>query len=292
MTAGGSQLDVSVVVVSWNTRELTLACLRSIVREMSSRSLACEATLVDNGSNDGTVEAVVAELPSIRIVSLDENAGFARAANRGMAESSGRFVLLLNSDAELPDGALARLVAILDERAEAGALGAALVGDSGERQFSCGRFLNPVNQFAETIGIARLLPFPGLRRSYREDELSQDVVEVDWCVGACLMLRRAALDAVGELDERFFMYSEDEDLCMRLHLAGWSVLHAATLHVRHRGGGSASRALDRMRSAARSSQNAFILKHFGTTRAWCFRILMSLARLKPRRDDARVGWGR
>lgn len=292
MTAGDSQVDVSVVVVSWNTRELTLACLRSIVQEFSSGSLACEATLVDNGSSDGTVEAVVAELPSIRIVSLDENAGFARAANRGVAGSSGRFVLLLNSDAELPGGALARLVAILDDRPEAGALGAALVGDSGERQFSCGRFLNPVNQFAETIGISRLLPFSRLRRSYSDEELSEEVVEVDWCVGACLMLRRTALDAVGELDERFFMYSEDEDLCMRLRVAGWSVLHAASLSVRHRGGGSASRAIDRMRSAARTSQNAFILKHFGATRAFCFRMLMSLARLKPRRDDAQVGWGR
>lgn len=292
MTEGFSQRDVSVVVVSWNTRELTLACLRSIVEEATRGELTCEAILVDNASSDGTIDAAASELPSIRIVSLDENAGFARAANRGVAESCSRYVLLLNSDAELPPNAISRLVSILEDRSDAGAVGAALVGAAGERQFSCGRFLNPVNQFAETMGISRILPFSWLRRSYRDDELKTDVVDVDWCVGACLMLRRAALEAVGDLDERFFMYSEDEDLCLRLRAAGWAVLHATSLAVRHRGGASASRALDRMRSAARASQNAFILKHFGAVRAWCFRTLMVIARLKPRRDDAQVGWGR
>lgn len=285
-------VDVTVVVVSWNTRDLTLACLRSVEAEAVNSSTSIEIVLVDNGSSDGTVDAVVSALPSARVIELPENVGFARAANRGIAEGTGRFALLLNSDAELPVDSISRLVATLDEHPKAAAVGSALVGPDGERQFSCGRFLNPVNQFAETLGLSRVLPFRGLRRSYRAAEFEADVVEVDWCVGACLFLRRSAVESVGALDERFFMYSEDEDLCLRLHEAGWTVLHLPDLKVYHHGGGSAARVLERMRSEARDSQNAFVRKHFGATKAAVFRFLMSLARLKPRRDTSHVGWGR
>lgn len=292
MTESATAPDVTVIVVSWNTRDLTLACLRSVDETAVLPSLRCEVVLVDNASTDATAEAVRSEFPGTRVLALDSNVGFARAANRGMAESDGRYVLLLNSDAQLPEGALARLMTVLDEHPRSGAVGAALEGVAGERQFSCGRFLSPWNQFAETLGLSRLLPFAGLRRSYLDHELGGDVVEVDWCVGACLLLRRSAIDDVGPFDELFFMYSEDEDLCLRLRNGGWSVLHAPSVAVPHRGGASAARALDRMRNEARDSQNAFVRKHFGAFQAACFRALMTVARLKPRRSDSHVGWGR
>lgn len=284
--------DVTVVVVSWNTLELTLECLRSVFDHGADDGLTCDAVLVDNASGDRTVEAVEEAFPSVRIVALDSNVGFARAANRGIVASAGRFVLFLNSDAQLPPGAVARLVAHLDASPRAGAVGAALQGADGSSQFACGRFLTPWNQFAESAGLSRLVPFGGFRRSYDLTELDAEFVDVDWCVGACLLVRRDALDEVGRFDVRFFMYSEDEDLCLRLRKAGWTVVHSPAVVVSHRGGASASRALDRMRKEARESQNAFARKHFGLLGSFAFRLLMSIARLKPRRDASLVGWGR
>ena len=217
MTSVPTQPEVSVVVVSWNTRDLTLACLRSVVAAFPAGSPSVEVILVDNASSDDTVEAVTSSLAPVRVIRLDENVGFARAANRGIAETSGRLVLLVNSDADLSGDSIARLSAILDARPEAGAVGAALVGPDGELQFSCGRFLNPVNQCAESLGLSKLVHVSWLRRTYASSELRGEAVTVDWCVGACLMIRRSALDDVGVFDERFVMYSEYEELCLRRH---------------------------------------------------------------------------
>jgi N-acetylglucosaminyl-diphospho-decaprenol L-rhamnosyltransferase len=283
--------DISVVVVSWRTRELTLACLASLAADAARSGLDVETVLVDNASGDGTVEAVAAAFPAVRVVASGANLGFAAGCNRGLAIAGGRHVLLLNPDAEVPAGTLGALAGFLDATPRAGAVGCRLVSPSGAPQFSAGRFLTPFNQFAETIGLGRILPAAALRRSYRDDELEAEAVEVDWVVGACLAVRRAALDEVGPLDERFFMYSEDEDLCYRLRSAGWTVHLLTRVRVRHVGGGSAAQALGPMREAARASQTAFVRKHMGAGRAALFRILMRVAALKPSREPDRVGWG-
>jgi hypothetical protein len=283
---------MSVVVVSWRTRELTLTCLTSLAVDATRSGLEVETVLVDNASGDGTVEAVAAAFPAVRIVASEANLGFAAGCNRGLAIAGGRHVLLLNPDAEVPAGTLGALVGFLDSTPRAGAVGCRLVSPSGAPQFSAGRFLTPFNQFAETIGLARILPAVALRRSYRDDELEAEAAEVDWAVGACLAVRRAALDEVGPLDERFFMYSEDEDLCYRLRAAGWTVHLLTGLAVRHVGGAAAAKALGPMRAAARASQAAFVRKHKGAARAALFRALMAIAALKPSREPDRVGWGR
>lgn len=285
-------LDVSVVVVSWNTRDLTLACLKSLEVETANSRTTVETVVVDNASTDGTVEAIRREYPDARVVACDTNTGFAAGCNRAIPMVKGRYILLLNPDAELACGALDRMTGFLDATPKAAAVGASLVSPDGEPQFSCGRFLTPLNQFAETIGIGARLPFRALRRSYAQHELIETAVEVDWVVGACLALRREALERVGPLDERFFMYSEDEDLCYRLRLDGWSVWLLPHMRVRHVGGGAAVQALDRMRAEARMSQAAFIRKHHGRAAEFLFRTLMRVASLKPTRRSQSVGWGR
>jgi GT2 family glycosyltransferase len=284
--------DVSVVVVSWRTRELTLACLAALEADAASGRVAAETIVVDNASGDGTVEAVRRAFPRADVVASDRNLGFAAGCNLGVARARGRHVLMLNPDAEVAPGTLAALAGFLDGTPRAGAVGCRLVSPSGEPQFSCGRFLTPFNQFGETLGLSRLAPVAALRRSYASEELDADAVEVDWAVGACLAVRREALDEVGGLDERFFMYAEDEDLCYRLRAAGWGVYLLPRLRVAHAGGASAAQALDAMRAAARASQTAFVRKHAGPARAALFSALMRLAALKPRRDRTRVGWGR
>lgn len=280
--------DVSVVVVSWRTRDLTLAALGAIDADAARSSCAVETILVDNASNDGTVEAVRRDHPRVDVIASDRNLGFAAGCNLGIARARGRHVLLLNPDTEISPGTIDALVRFLDATPRAGAVGCRLVFPSGEPQFSCGRFLTPFNQFAETLGLART---PVLRRSYPERDLTGAAVEVDWVIGAAMMLRRAAIDEVGALDERFFMYSEDEDMCYRLRAAGWHVYLLPAVRVTHVGGASAGQALQPMRAAARASQSAYMRKHHGAARAALFRLLMRLAALKPRRHRSRVGWG-
>ncbi len=281
--------DVSIVVVSWRTRDLTLAALGAIDADAARATSSVETILVDNASEDGTVEAVRRDHPRVDVIASDRNVGFAAGCNLGIARARGRYVLLLNPDTEIAPGTIDALVRFLDATPRAGAVGCRLVSPSGEPQFSAGRFLTPFNQFAETLGLART---PSLRRSYSERELSSESVEVDWIIGAAMMLRRTAIDEIGALDERFFMYSEDEDLCYRLRAAGWSVHILPRVRVTHVGGASASQSLRPMRAAARASQSAYMLKHHGAARAAIFRTLMRLAALKPRRDRSHVGWGR
>jgi GT2 family glycosyltransferase len=284
--------DLSVVVVSWRTRDLTLACLRSIAAEAARGELRVEAVLVDNASGDGTVEAVRSEHPDVLVVESGRNVGFAAGCNAGLAHCSGRHVLFLNPDAEAAPGALPALVRFLDAHPGAGAAGGRLVSPSGEPQFSAGRFLTPINQFAEVAGLSRFVASSARRRSYDADAFTGEPVEVDWLAGACLAVRRTALDDVGTFDERFFMYGEDEDLCYRLRRAGWGVFLLPQATVRHEGGRSAAQALSRMRLEVRASQAAFLRKHHGRASALAFRALMRLASLKPRRAPDRVGWGR
>jgi GT2 family glycosyltransferase len=281
----------SIVVVSWRTRELTLACLRSLEAERASGAPEFETVLVDNASGDGTAEAVRREHPGVDLLESERNLGFAAACNRALAHCRGRFVLFLNPDAELRPGTLATVADFFDRTPEATAAGPLLVAGSGEPQFSCGRFLSPVNQFAETLGLHRLLPLGALRRSYDVGAFDGRPSEVDWVVGACMAVRRDALDELGGFDERFFIYAEDEDLCLRLRRRGGRVFVLPALRVLHHGGGSAAQDFDRMRAAARLSQAAYFRKHHGPAAALLFRGLMALARLKPSRHRDRVAWG-
>jgi GT2 family glycosyltransferase len=284
--------DISVVVVSWRTRDLTLACLAAVEADAGRSKVKAETILVDNASGDGTADATRLMYPRAIVIEAKTNLGFAAGCNLGLARARGRHVLMLNPDAAVPRGMLAALVEFLDATPRAGAVGCRLVSPSGEEQFSCGRFLTPVNQFAETLGIARLVGRPALRRSYDDAELDAPAVAVDWVVGACLAVRRTALDEVGNLDERFFMYSEDEDLCYRLRASGWSIHLLPRLRVAHVGGASAMQAIERMRVSARESQTAFVRKHHGAAHAAVFRTLMRIASLKPGRTRDGIAWGR
>jgi len=284
--------DVSVVIVSWRTRELTLRCLESVYGEVGRGTLSAETIVVDNDSGDGTVDAIRRQFPETVVVENASNVGFAAGCNVGIARASARHVLFLNPDAEAESGAIAALVRFLDATPKAGAAGGWLVDSTGRPQFSAGRFLTAFNQFAEVAGLSKLGGPRSLRRSYDVEELRGEAVAVDWLSGACLAVRRAALDEVGLFDERFFMYGEDEDLCYRLRGQGWGVFLVPRARVVHEGGQSARQALDRMRAEMRASQTAFLRKHRGALSAGTFRLLMRIASLKPRRAPDRVDWGR
>jgi GT2 family glycosyltransferase len=220
---------VSAVIVSFNTREHLLRCIVSLESHVT---LPLDVVVVDNGSSDGSAGAVRRTHPAARVIENGVNLGFAAATNRGLREARAAYCLLLNSDAEVTAGSVEALAAILDERADVGIVGPRTVGADGGPQVSFGPDLTPVSEWRQR----RLVRALRERRpeTVREVEMmSAREQEPAWVSGACLLARKSALDAVGGLDERFFLYEEDVDLCLRARQAGWRVLYTPRAVVMH-----------------------------------------------------------
>lgn len=219
-------MDLSVIVVNWNTRELLAQCLQSIYATV--KDLDFEVYVVDNASGDGSQQMVLTSFPAVCLIENKENAGFARANNQAIRESRGAYVLLLNSDAALTEGAANRMVAVMKADPRVGIVGARLVYPDGRPQISYAPLPTLWREAASLAGLDKRLLRPV------EADPNGGPVAAGMVDGACLMARRQALDEFGLLDERFFMFNEEVDLCKRAHAAGWKVLHvpdAVTIHV-------------------------------------------------------------
>lgn len=226
-------MDLSVVVVSWNVRELLLRCLASVYAQLGDDREG-EVFVVDNASGDGSAEAVATTFPRTNLIVNVENVGFVRANNQALARCRGRYVLLLNPDTVVGEGALARLVDAADADPRVAAAGPMLLYPDGAVQPSRRRFPTLGTALVESTVLQRLPIGAGLRRRfYVADRPHDEEQDVDWLVGACLLVRRAAIEQVGLLDERFFMYSEELDWCRRLRQAGWRVRYVPTAKVVH-----------------------------------------------------------
>ncbi len=233
--------DVSIVIVSWNTRDLLQDCLRTL---RGSTGVSTEVFVVDNGSADGSPAMIAEEFPGVRLILNPENAGFARAANQGLQEARGRFRMLLNSDTRVPEGAISRLVGYMDAHPRVGACGPQLRHFDGT--------LQPTGRAFPTLltAVIAITPVPTWVRRATADRFERRdhgiTAEVDELCGAALLLRRDALAQTGPLDEDFFFFGEDVDLCWRLRDAGWGVVYVADAVVRRavpalmRGGRSAA----------------------------------------------------
>jgi N-acetylglucosaminyl-diphospho-decaprenol L-rhamnosyltransferase len=274
--------NLSIIIVNWNTRDLLAACLESV--EGSKLNVAgstfnlqpanLETLVVDNASSDGSASMVRERFPWVRLVENDENLGFARANNQGIELAQGRYVLLLNSDTVLRAGALAALVGFMDPHPAAGACGARLLNADGTLQPGAHPMLTPGRELWRLFFLERLHP----RATYpmdRWDTVTPHRVEV--IKGACLMLRRAALDQVGPLDDGYFMYTEEVDLCYRLAAAGWELWYVPAAEVVHFGGSSTSQAHEDMYVQLYRSKVQFYRKFGGEPRALRFKAALRLA---------------
>ena len=250
---------VSAVIVSFNTREHLLRCVASLE---THASLPMEVIVVDNGSHDGSVAALRAAHPDVRVLENGANLGFAAACNRGLREARAPYCLLINSDAEVCPGAVAALAAVLDEQPEVGIAGPRTVGPDGGPQVSFGPDLTPLAEWRQRRLVVALRE--GKAAAVREvvalSALEQEPV---WVSGSCLLARKTALDAVGGLDERFFLYEEDVDLCLRVRRAGWRILYTPRALVRHHLGKSMETAPARSRLEYDKSHLRFYAKHRG-----------------------------
>jgi N-acetylglucosaminyl-diphospho-decaprenol L-rhamnosyltransferase len=230
-----NSMDLSVVIVAYNGRNMTLATLRSA--RASLGEISCQWLLVDNGSTDGTADAVEREFPDVRVFRA-ANHGFAAGNNVALPHARGRYVLLLNPDVEIERGTLADLVAALDHRPEVGIASVLQQSTEGKLLPSIRRFPTPARDLGEALGAARLPLLSRLQEIDTDFNSYSRERSVDWLVGAFLLARREAAEQVGPLDERFFMYAEETDWCHRFRQHGWEVRHLPLMTITHHEGDS------------------------------------------------------
>ena len=249
---------LSIVIVGYNSAAHLETCLRSLTEPPPHTDH--EIVVVDNASTDGTPEYLRNRWPGVRLIEAGANLGFARANNLAIRQTFGDLVLLLNPDTIASAGALDGLVQALDAEPAAAIAGPRIVDAGGRPELSFGSMISPLSELRQKILVkAHQYRLPVL--SPLVDRLTATTKYVDWVSGACLLIRRADLEAAGLLDERFFMYTEDVDLCAAVRAAGRRVLFVATVRIVHARGGSAASAPAAVEIAYRRSQIAFYEKH-------------------------------
>jgi GT2 family glycosyltransferase len=270
-------IDLSITIVNWNTRGLLTQCLFSVQNDLQqSPSLNVETFVVDNASADGSAQMVSESFPWVNLICNMDNLGFARANNQAIQQSSGKYVLLLNSDTELHAGSLLTLVAFMEEHSRVGACGARLLGIDGRLEYACHPMLTPEREFWRLTFFDRLWP----RATYTMDAWDINTPRrVEVIKGACLLLRREAVDQVGLLDDRFHMYTEEVDICYRLAQAGWELWYVPRAVVTHYGAASSRQAADTMYVQLYRSKVQFYRKVSGPGSARRFKILTTAAYL-------------
>ena len=236
-------MDLSIVVVTYQSRDHILACLRSLesaLRSEGGSPLTWECVVVDNDSRDGGPELVERELPWARVVRTGGNLGYAKAVNRGLAETSGRSVLVSNPDCIWETGSIARLEAWLGSHARCGIAAPRIHNTDGSLEYSARAYPTPFAFLFNRYSLmSRLFPRnPWTRRYLLLDWDHSSPRGVDWVSGAAMLVRREAVADVGGMDEAFFMFNEDVDWCRRMNLAGWSVDYVPDARVVHHIGAS------------------------------------------------------
>jgi hypothetical protein len=274
--------DLAIVIVSYNTRELLRGCLASL--PAACASLETVVYVVDNQSHDGSAAMVAAEFPAVRLIESGGNLGFAGGNNlvlerlRDAPES--RHVLLLNPDTEAEPGSLATLVRFMDETPDAGACGPMLLNTDGSLQRNGAKFPSPLREFLGVTGLRRL----AMRRYERALGYSREDFtarcEVDQVSGACLMARSEALQRVGPLDARFFMFYEEIEWCHRIKRAGWKVYYVPEARVTHHWMGSVKQASKAMTAQLFRSQLLYYQKTAGPLSVAAIRGIMGLGLAK------------
>jgi N-acetylglucosaminyl-diphospho-decaprenol L-rhamnosyltransferase len=271
---------IAVAVVSFNTRDHLIKCLASVAAEGPQ-----EVVVVDNGSADGSAEAARSTYPGVVVVANASNRGYGSAANQAIEAVESPYVLLLNADTRLRHGALAALTAYLDSRPRAAIVGPRLIDERGRPQPSCFAFPDPLQTFFQTTVAGSLVRrLPRVRDSYRLPSSPPEAGPVPWVMGAALALRRQSMAAVGGFDERFFMYSEEVDLCYRFAKAGWEVHFTPAAVVVHVGGASARQQPAELEAERYLATRRFYAKHYSTsaqrllTVLTVYRMLHNLAR--------------
>ncbi len=282
-------IDLSIIIVNWNVRDLLRECLRSVLAPMARSAeedgyalgpRSVEVLVVDNASADGSAEMVRTEFPGVLLVASDVNLGFAAGNNLGLRRVRGRYVLLLNPDTVVRPGALAAMLGYLDAHPRVGLVGPLLRYGDGTVQSSRRRFPSFGQALMESTILEEWFPRNRWAREYRlEDVPIAGPLQVDWVNGSCMMVRSEAIAQVGLLDERIFMYSEELDWCRRLAAAGWAVVFLPEAEVVHYEGRSSGQVAASRQIYFDSSKVYYFGKHHGACQAEALRLFLLLGHL-------------
>ena len=267
---------LSIVVVSWNTRDLLRECVGSALTAAERLNGPVEVIVVDNASSDGSADMVAKSFPAVRVIRNSSNAGFAAATNQGLRAGRGRFLMLLNPDTKGTPDFLRVLMSFIETDPAAGAVGPRLVGSDGEDQVSC----YPLPTLGKEAW--RLFHLDRLREvaTYPVRQWPVGVPRrVESIQGACMLIRREALEQTGLLDERFFIYTEEIDLCRRLVDAGWSIFWVPAAEIVHYGGASTIQVSRRMFIELYRSKVQYFRKHLGAIGAVGYKTVLLAAAL-------------
>jgi GT2 family glycosyltransferase len=238
--------DLSIILLSWNVRDLLRACLASLLHPHSialpaqpepshdaAAHLSVEVIVVDAASADGSAEMVRSEFPEVKLIASPENLGYTRGNNLGLRAATGRYRLILNPDTEVVGDALPLMIAYMDAHPRVGVLGPQLLYPDHTVQSTRRRFPSLATGLFESTWLQPLAPRRLLDRYHARDLPDDAVSDVDWVVGAALLVRREAYEQVGGFDEGFFMYSEEMDWCRRMKAAGWGVVYFPPARIIH-----------------------------------------------------------
>ncbi len=267
--------DVSIVIVSFNTRDMTRDCINCVIRNASN--VTYEIIAVDNASKDGSADMIEREFPDIKLIRLHENMGFAGGNRPGMKAAAGRYILLLNSDAFIEEETLKKTITYMDKNPETGILGCKLVNTDRTMQPSARMLPGPLN---------KLLTMSGLSDRYSKSRFFGRVdfswwdhstpKSVGWVVGAFFLIRRETMEDIGYLDDRYFLYFEEVDYCLTAKRSGWDVVFYPYTEVIHLGGQSAEKSETGFSENGRqiltirlSSELKYYIKFYG----WCYAAL-------------------
>lgn len=267
--------QLSVVIVNWNTRELLRECVAALFAALECLGRqTSEVIVVDNGSSDGSAEMVRAQFPDVKLIENTENYGFAHANNQAIATSSGKYILLLNSDAMVKPDTLEKLVAFAENSGDVGIVAPILLNRDGTFQAAGSRLPSLSKHILQLLGLARRVYGPHFPSVGPED--CREVNDVEWVGGACMLVRRHAMDSVGSLDEGFFMYAEDVDWCYRMRQARWRICVLREAETYHYGG----RSSEIVQAVVLARQWKALLyyhrKHHGLAYYWAVRLVLAV----------------
>lgn len=266
-------MDVSIIIVNFNSPNVLRDCVSSVVRE--TQNISYEIIIVDNASADASWEAVLRDFSHVRGIRNAQNLGFAAANNQGIRAANGRYILLLNPDTLIHSNAIQTAVQFADGKPRAAVVGCQTLCGDGELQRNC--FLPPgsLNIALRILGLHRLLPksrfFGRERMTYWDYKDARPVHNVAGCF---MLVRRSAIDEVGLLDDSFFMYGEEMDWCLRYRNAGWEVWYTPDAVITHYGGISAAQAPEGMKAEAKKSLLHYLAKHVPRTEYFACRFLL------------------
>jgi len=255
-------VDLSIIIVNWNVRDLLDACLASIYAS-DLEAVNYEIIVVDSASDDDSIDMLREKYPAVILLPQTKNIGFTRGNNIGLARAKGDYLLLLNPDTELSPEAVALLLKYLKADPQVGIIGPHTLNTDGSHQSTRRRFPTLVTGIFESTWLSAWAPAT-IERDYRMlDRRDNDIIEVDWVQGSAFMLRRAVYVDIGGLDEGYTMYSEELDYCRRAKSAGWRVVYHGGAQITHHGGKSSEQASAFKQVHFHTSKLRYFRKHHG-----------------------------